>query len=263
MLRVDLPVFATLSLGVGPLLFARGFRDLNVRRLIQNTPTARIRSLAMGLVEINGKVIARSQHDAPFSGRPCAYWEVDIAVRSRKNAWTIVHRSRSGSPFFVRDDTGLAFVYPEGSQCRVQSGVEETCVGISLPDCYARYMSDQRLALRSLWRLSVMRFRERTLEDGQHVYVLGTAEPRSRAREVSMDDALAATGTDGPVQERLRTLTEEVAAVVRRGSNDRTFIISSGSERQLTTDLALSTFGKLVAGPALTLFGLGYWLVAR
>ena len=52
---VELPFWAALALGAGPVLFWRGFRDLRTQRLIQNTPTARIRSMPMGLVEINGE----------------------------------------------------------------------------------------------------------------------------------------------------------------------------------------------------------------
>ena len=62
--------FASFALLMGPWLVLRAVRDFKVRQLIENTPTARIRSMAMGLVEINGEVIPRSEHRAPFSARP-------------------------------------------------------------------------------------------------------------------------------------------------------------------------------------------------
>ena len=260
-LKLDLPIYATLSLCAGPILFYRSFRDMRTRRLIQNTPTARIRSMAMGLVEINGGVVSHSMQSAPFSGRPCAYWELDIATQNRRG-WTVVHRNSSGHPFYVRDETGLALVYPKGADCKVRFGVSETCLGISLPPCYAQYMDDQQLALRHLWRLSNMRFRERLLEDGQKVFVLGSAEPRARALDVSDDQALESTGTDDVRGRRIRALHDETVAVVRRGQNEPTFIISQESERELTLDLGLRALGEAIAGPALSLFGLGYWLYA-
>jgi hypothetical protein len=258
-----LPVFATVALGFGPVMFARSFRDLKLRRLIENTPTARIRSLAMGLVELNGEVLPNSMLNAPFSGRSCAFWEIDIATRSgRRNSWSVVHRNASGHPFFLRDETGVALVYPHGAQCRVHAGTEEVCLGISVPEVYASYMSDQGLTARHLWRLSTMRFRERILEEGQMLYVLGTATPRSRALDISDGETLAATGTDDPVASRMRELHDDVTAVIRCGENPSTFILSQGSERQLVTDLGLKAVGELVAGPTMTLFGLGYWLYA-
>ena len=258
-MRLEIPVYATLALGAGPWLFARAFRDFRTRRLIQNTPTARIRSMAMGLVEVQGDVVQRSEHQAPFSGRSCAYWEVDISTRARNKGWTIVHRNASGSPFFLKDETGLALVYPHGADCRVQTQVEETCLGIQLPECYARYMDDQHLAFRHVWRLSSLRFRERILEEEQRVYVLGTATPKQNSTAISMDDA-APAAEEGPHERHLRELQERTLGVVRQGENERTFIISQQSERELTVTLGLRAWGQMIAGPALTMFGLGYWL---
>ncbi len=259
--NVDWAVAAGLSLLSGPVMFLHGFRSLRMRQLIQNTPTARIRSMAMGLVEVNGSVVQRSALNAPFSDRPCAYWEVDIATRGKNNSWTVVHRNASGHPFFLRDDTGLALVYPKGAVCKVMNGVAEDCNGITLPECYAQYMSDQNLGLRHVWRLSQMRFRERILEEGQRVYVLGTAMPRSRALDISGGEAMQATGTDDASGGRVRHLTEESSALIRQGENERTFIISQESERALALELGWEAMAKLAGGPALTLFGLGYWLL--
>ena len=162
----------------------------------------------------------------------------------------------------MRDDTGLALIYPSGSDCKVRFGVAEECNGISLPPCYADYMSQEHLGLRNLWRLSMLRFRERLLESGQSVYVLGTAMPRPQVQEISDIEVLEATGTNGPADRRFQTLHEETVAIVRRGPNEPTFIISQESERELALELGARALGKLVAGPALTLFGLGYWLYA-
>jgi len=256
MMPIDLPVYAFLAFVAGPFLFVKSLRQFRLRRLIQNTPTARIRSMAMGLVEIQGEVVPRSEHHAPFSGRSCAYWEVDVATRGKRDSWHIVHRNSSGSPFFLRDDTGLALVYPKGAECRVRNQLEEACMGMALPDCYLRYLDEQRIACHQVWRLSTLRFRERVLEEGEAVYVLGSAEPCPQVLQVSQDEALEATGTEGYRTSRIRELHEETAAVVRRGRNDPVFLISQASERELVFDLGLRAWANLVAGPALTLFGL-------
>jgi hypothetical protein len=258
---LDLAFWATMSLAAGPVLFWRSFRDLRTRRLIENTPLARIRSMPKGLVEISGQAVPRSELTAPFSGRPCAYWQVDISTRTRRNAWTVVHRNASGHPFFLKDETGVALVYPQDATVRLNFQVEEECLGISLPDCYAEYLREQHLGASALWRISSMRFRERLLESGQAIYVLGTAMPRAQSVAISMgDDELAATGTDDRRAHRVQTLDQEVRGVIRRGDNERTYIISQQSERQLTAELGLRAAAELVGGPALTLFGLGFWL---
>ena len=261
MMDVRLAIAAAAALGSGPVVFRRGFRHLRTCRLIQNTPTARIRSMPMGLVEINGEVMPRSRVVAPFSGQPCAYWEVDISVRGRRRGgWTVVHRNQSGHPFYVRDETGLALVYPHGADCRIRFGTEEDCLGLNLPECYVDYLKQHPSALTPVIRLSTMRFRERKLEEGQRVYVLGTAVPRSREVVISDGDVLAATGTDDRHATRLRSLDAEVDAVVRQGENEATFLISQESERDLVLGLRWKALGMICGGPALTLFGLGYWL---
>jgi E3 ubiquitin ligase len=254
-------VYATLALLGGPALFAAGFRDLRLRRLIQNTPTSRIRSMAMGLAEVNGVIECRSAVEAPFSGRRCAFWHVDISTQSRRNQWTVVHRADSGHPFFLRDDTGLALVYPAGAQCKVNFGVEEVCNGITLPEPYVSYLGTLGHK-HYLWRLAVLRFRERVLEEGTRVYVMGTATPPAQALTVSDGEAMMATGTDEWRATRLRERDQQVAAVLRSGQNDRTFIISQQSEREIALGLGVTAMAKLVAGPAITVCGLGFWLYA-
>lgn len=258
---LEMPAYATLSLLGGPAMFWAGFKDMHRRRLIQDTPTAKIRSMAMGLVEINGTVEARSNVFAPFSGRPCVYWQVEIAMRSgRRQGWTTIHKNSSGNPFYLRDDTGVAMIYPKGADCEVNFGVEETALGLSLADCYKDYMKEHGIWMRHVGKLSSMRFRERCLEETQRVYVLGSALPRSQAYTISEADWMQATGTDDMRAARISSVHQQVSATVRQGENEKTFIISQKSERDLTLHLGWKSVAKLTAGPALTLFGLGWWL---
>jgi E3 ubiquitin ligase len=252
---------AALALAAGPWMFVQAFRHLRTWRLMRNTPTARIRSMAMGVVELNGEVIPRSGVEAPFSGRPCAFWDVDIAVRGRRNQWSVLHHNQSGGPFYLRDDTGIALVLPHGADCHVTHGRIEECSGLNLPDVYADYIRDHAsLLLATLGRLSVLRFRERTLEEGQVVYLLGSAAPRAAEQVVSEGEWLA-TGTEDVRATRLRSLDAELVAVVRQGRNEPTFIISEQSERELTLGLQWKSHAMLLAGPLITVFGLGYWLL--
>ena len=260
MANIDAALWATAGLASGPWLYFRGFRTMRTRRLIADTPTARVRSMAMGLVEVNGAVEPRSTLRAPFSGKPCAYWEVDVAIQTRRS-WRIVHRNQSGNPFYLSDDTGVAMVYPHGSECRIRFGTEETCPGLTLPACYAEYLDAHTSVFGRLARIGYLRFRERILEAGQRVYVLGTATPRSQAHTIAGADEVQATGTDGAVVTRRDTLDRELVAVVRRGENESTFIISQDSEKGLMLTLGARAILQLVGGPLLTLAGLGYWVV--
>jgi hypothetical protein len=255
-----LSIAAGAALVCGPWLFVRGFRHLRTCRVIRDTPTARIRSMAMGRVELHGEVIPRSGITAPFSGHSCAYWEVDIAVRGRRNTWTMLHRNQSGGPFYLRDETGVAMVFPHGAECQVHYQRQEECVGLALPYVYSQYLSEHASPLvKSAGRLSVLRFRERILEQGMSVYVLGCAAPRSQSHMIS-DGELEATGTDDIRGRRVQSLDAAVAAVVVKGGGEVPFLISQRSERELIQRLQWKSTAMLVGGPGLTLLGLAYFL---
>jgi hypothetical protein len=112
----------------------------------------------------------------------------------------------------------------------------------------------------SLMTAGQMRFRERVMQTGQTAFVLGSAMPRANAVSLSDGEAMAATGTDGP-HNRIAATDREVIAVVRRGQNERTFIISQETQRALTLDLGIQAVAQVVGGPILSLFGLGWWLL--
>src|SRR5690242_944442 len=118
-------VVGSLALLAGPPMFVHGFRDFRIRQLIQNTPASRIRSMSMWLVEVNGTVEPRSTVTAPFSGRSCVFWQVEIATQSRRGVWNTVHRNSSGNPFYLRDGSGVALVYPQGAMVKLRAGLEE------------------------------------------------------------------------------------------------------------------------------------------
>ena len=115
--KLELPILATISLCAGPILFLRSFHTFRLKRLIQNTPTMRIRSMAMGLVEINGAITAKSVSSAPFSGRPCAFWEVDVAVLLSMPSEVITvprvaHLDTMNELLVIMTHKGERFVFP-------------------------------------------------------------------------------------------------------------------------------------------------------
>src|SRR5262249_51941513 len=153
------------AVGGGTWAFVHGFRALRVQRLIRDTPTAKVRSLAMGMVELQGALRARSRTNAPFSNADCVWWEVELQTLSHSSRgvsqWNTVHRERSGNPFYLDDGTGTALIYPQDAQITAGEMVSEETQGFGVPEPYASYMQDRDLKLRQLWSMGRMRFRER------------------------------------------------------------------------------------------------------
>lgn len=259
MMDLRLPLVAIVALGAGSWFFWKGMRSMRIVRLIENTPTARIRSMAMGLVEVKGHVRPRSAVTAPFSGRPCAYWEVDVAIKGRGRSWTVVHRNASGQPFYLEDETGAALVFPKGAACKIRFRTEEEVFGLQPPSPYAEYLHTHGSFVTAAARLSMMRFRERTLEEGMEAYVLGSAEPRAQSSVVSGGES--ARDDDSLGHDRRKRLDQQHVAVIRQGQNERTFIISQDQERDLAMVLRVKAAAMMLGGPPLALAGLGYWLL--
>ena len=112
-------IYAAIGMSAGLYLFYRGFRILQRKRLIQNTPTSKIRSASLGLVEINGLATGPYTIAAPVTGRSCFYyrtlaWELRRSGKSEE--WQQVVDDSSHVPFFVDDNTGVVLVNPQSAE---------------------------------------------------------------------------------------------------------------------------------------------------
>lgn len=249
------------AVGAGTFGFVYGFKALRVQRVIADTPTAKVRSLAMGLVELQGSVRSRSRVTSPFTARSCAWWEVEVQTLRHSSKgirhWSTVYRESSGQPFYLSDGTGEVLVFPNGAEVRAGHVVSEETMGLGVPELYSSFMDGRQLGMSHIWSMGPMRFRERVLEEGQAVYLLGRAQPRAQSVSVSMDeDVLLATGTDSIGARHVRTHDADCHAVIRRDKRDPAFLITDRSEKMMTVEYGLKAFGGLVGGPLLALFGL-------
>jgi hypothetical protein len=98
--------------------FYYAFRSLRRARLIEDTPTARIRSAHQGEVELEGHagLLPGEPIRAPLTGSECCWWRYKIERRGEKNNWRRVERGASDSIFILQDKTGSCLVDPEGAE---------------------------------------------------------------------------------------------------------------------------------------------------
>jgi len=105
--------------GVGVYLFYHGFRLLQRKRLIMNTPASKIRSAAMGLVEVSGLASGPYTLTAPITGVACYYFRTMVWQWKRQgkgNAWVKVADDGLHVPFYLEDNTGRVLVNPQGAE---------------------------------------------------------------------------------------------------------------------------------------------------
>ncbi|MDI6735416.1 MAG: hypothetical protein QME42_04345 [bacterium] len=60
---------------IGPGLFFYGFFKLKKKRLIEDIPTSKIRSVAMGFAEIKGKARQKIPLKSPLTSADCVYYK--------------------------------------------------------------------------------------------------------------------------------------------------------------------------------------------
>ena len=106
--------FAAVASGTG---FWGGFRGLRHARLIEDVPTAKVRSAHQGYVELIGNAVAMQGEPiiAPLSGVPCCWYSYKVERRSGKS-WSVVEKSDSEGLFLIRDDTGDCIIDPEDAK---------------------------------------------------------------------------------------------------------------------------------------------------
>lgn len=87
-------------------------------KLQQILPTSKIRSLAMGLVEVEGKVSSSKQVTAPLSKEKCIAYYYTVHEVSRDSDgdkhYRLISTSEEYLPFEITDDTGTVSVVPDG-----------------------------------------------------------------------------------------------------------------------------------------------------
>jgi hypothetical protein len=112
-------IIAAIGAVAGVYLFYRGFRLLQRKRLILNTPASKIRSASMGLVEINGLAAGPYTMLAPITAVSCYYFRTTAwqwQQRGRSSEWVKVADESLHVPFFLDDNTGRVLVDPQGAE---------------------------------------------------------------------------------------------------------------------------------------------------
>jgi hypothetical protein len=109
-------------------MFFYGFRLLQRRRLILDTPLSKIRSASMGMVEISGLAVGPYTVVSPITARQCYYcrtlaWE--LKQEGKKKGWTQVAGECVYVPFFVDDNTGRVLLDPRGAELDLHCDFKE------------------------------------------------------------------------------------------------------------------------------------------
>jgi hypothetical protein len=166
--------------------FYFSFRFLRHTRLIEDTPTSRVRSAHQGYVELEGVVhlLEGSTITCPLSKTDCIWWfyEIEKKVQRNKNtSWDTIDKKSSDAPFYLEDDTGRCVVNPVGAEVvttfsRVWYGSSSWPTGLP---------SDS-----GFFNSGSYRYTERLIHAGSHLYALGLFKTRNVVMDSTEENAV-------------------------------------------------------------------------
>lgn len=157
----------------------RTWRFASHIRLIEDKPTAKIRSAPQGYVELEGrgKLMEGPPIIAKLSGLPCVWFRYKIeelvtinTSRGGHRRWQTIDKGESTETFWLEDETGRVVIDPEGAQVmprhkdkwRSQSSFR----GITRPAFITNYVATHHIG-------SNYRFTEERINSGDRLYTLG------------------------------------------------------------------------------------------
>ncbi len=229
-------------------MFFKGFKYYNLKKLIEDTPTSKIRSIAMGPVEVYGKVLSIKDKVlfSPFSNAKCVYFQywIDEWRKKGKNShgWVTVKQGMEGSPFFLKDSTGKVMTDPTKAEVDIPEDFSrESGMGNDPSDLMKKFMKSQGIGFQGLFGINKkMRYRESYLAPGDEVFIMGNA-------------------TDNPYIEEGNATDEFPDIMIQNGSG--MFYISDKPEKTVISTLRWKYLLGLFGGGALIIGGLAYILL--
>ena len=152
---------------VGVFLFFRGFPYLKRKRLIQNTPTSKVRGASLGAVEVSGTVVGPYTLISPLSQSDCFYYHA--VARSASKEDDQAKEETLYAPFFLDDGTGRLLVDPRGAEIELSPSLNQE-YSPATGDSFTRHF----LVRRGLSSEFPATLKEYCIRPGDHLFVLAT-----------------------------------------------------------------------------------------
>lgn len=230
-------------LGIG--LFVWAIISFKNKRLMENIPTSKIRSIAMGLVEIYGEVVARIDNilKSPFSQNDCVYYRYKIEeYRSsgKSSHWATIRKGSNYVYFYLKDDTGKVLIDPHDAKIDIPSdNVFKSSIGKDPSYKIQQFLQKENVRFEgSLLGINrTLRYTEYFIAPKDKLYILGTA-----ADNPFVKDASALKGVDD--------------VIIKKGDHEKFYYISDKSERMILKRLNLIVICGFMFGSILIILGL-------
>lgn len=154
------------------------FRNVRRARIIEDTPTSKIRSAVQGYVEIigSGQYFNKTPVIAPLTLSECIWYEFKIEKKEVRHTskgtqthWRTVESKTSPDFFKLIDETGHCVVNPNGAEVHPES--EDSWYGHSRWPNKASVINARK---KSFFNVGDYRYTEKRIHHGEDLYALGS-----------------------------------------------------------------------------------------
>jgi hypothetical protein len=238
----------------GLALIFGGTQKYLLAQKIKNTPTSKVRSAAVGLVELFGKAKCKEILDSPVSEERCIYWRVkgEYYKPGKHGGWRDIYNASSSLQFYLEDDTGKMLIEPKDGEIDIprdfyseghlsEGGIFGMFKNKVLDKKVFDFLAATPAAGQAFRNHSAydLRLTEWFIAEGDPLYVLGNAEPLKGASSALAHENL----------------------IVRMGGGEKIMFISDSGERKALDRVQGSIWWMLLLGVVLSAIGLFALLV--
>jgi hypothetical protein len=192
----DFWLWSLAALVIAGVAFFGIFYFVRRARLIEDTPTSKVRSATQGYVELigTGHNLKGQSLMAPLTATPCTWYRYKIQRRvqsGKSTRWQTVKSETSSLPLLLKDSTGRCVINPTGAE--VIPAVNQVWYGhASWPSVKAIPRSAGMLG--SLVGRGRYRYTEQRMHPGETLYALGEFVTLSgNASQQGIDRQVSAT----------------------------------------------------------------------
>ena len=180
-----LTILSPIAIAGGLYFLFVGFQLLARKRLLLATPTSKVRSAALGLVEVNGMAASPYTMSAPITGKPCFLYHTTAwqQRKSKKQEWEKVADETLHLPFYIDDSTGQLLIEPLGAGLELRSDFRADYAASSFSSFSSGVFSKEDgvpprvsvfLSRHSIVPSRRLRIEERSIKPGDALFVAGT-----------------------------------------------------------------------------------------
>lgn len=255
-----------LLLPVGLYLFLHGFEILRRKRLIENTPTSKIRSVAMGFAEITGLAREKFPLRSPITATECACFKFLIEKETRdskgRTHWSTVQQGASTTYFYAEDSTGRLLVDPLDAELMLVRDYYET-KGVPRyrysewrvePGDYVYILGSVRKFVdAAVDRQARLRDRLQKLKENKNELMKFDADRDGQINAEEWDRARAAAEQQLLEEELKKPVENSDDLVIAKGEAEKAFIISDRDEKDVCARLMWASMGYTVVGGTLVI----------